>query len=333
MVSVLSTALCKRPNFVSRFPANEHFDRGVIAENVQWYLSEKWPWKSDAERERYLTKDFEGWGLMILGDAPSDRTEAACLWFSWLFLWDDMVEKMSSSEARLSLVQLAEIFSDTRIPKDPTPIERIALAIRDMLLEVDDDDLRDLGRSILTQVCHFFTAIGSKQDRARAFAGGFDSFIKYRLNDVGGRLALELLLWARGCIIPPNAKSTGLADLVNISLLHATLINDFFSYEVEAEVLRELEFSGRKKHGYMVFNTVAVLMAEKSMSRTDAYVELIEKIKVVEKRYVKALDDLRIRHRESGEDLTRIEEVSDVLVDLMGGNSVWSETCGRYNPA
>lgn len=131
--------------------------------------------------------------------------------------------------------------------------------------------------------------------------------------------------WARGLIMPAwLSTDKEFQSLLYVASGHVAMVNDLFSYRVERKRMEGAQ-------GGLMYNSVAFLSQEYGMTPVDAIEQLKRYILAEEERYTVVLEELKSRHCYSQERLRVIEEFSSVLEDGMGGNIIWSSTCGRYN--
>lgn len=114
-------------------------------------------------------------------------------------------------------------------------------------------------------------------------------------------------------------------NLVHAAASHGVLVNDLYSYRVERKRAEE------KKGTLLMYDSVSFLSQQCEMSLMDAMEELKRRILEQEERYMVILKRLKDNHRDLPERLETIEQFSNTLVDVMGGNAIWSGYCGRYN--
>lgn len=113
-------------------------------------------------------------------------------------------------------------------------------------------------------------------------------------------------------------------SLLYVASGHVAMVNDLFSYRVEKKRMEGAQ-------GGLMYNSVAFLSQKYGLTPVDAMKELKRYILAEEERYTVVLEGLKSRHCYSQERLRVIEEFSSALEDGMGGNIVWSSSCGRYN--
>lgn len=116
-------------------------------------------------------------------------------------------------------------------------------------------------------------------------------------------------------------------NLVHVAGSHGVLVNDLYSYRVERKRADE------KKGEFLMYDGISFLSQKFEMTLIGAMEEVKKCILEQEERYMMVLEGFKKRHCDLPERLEAIGEFSDALVDVMGGNVVWSSYCGRYNGA
>ncbi|KUL85185.1 hypothetical protein ZTR_06220 [Talaromyces verruculosus] len=155
------------------------------------------------------------------------------------------------------------------------------------------------------------------RDHHRGFSS-LDEYIPYRCADCGEKFWFGLVTFAMALSIPEQELEL-VQRLAQNAYLAAGLTNDLYSYEKE-QLVAERSGTGQ------VFNAIAVIMQEHSVSISEAEDICRGRIREYAAKYVRDVADLRAKNELSRDSLAYLE------TGLYGisGSTAWNLDCPRY---
>ncbi|KAI0533245.1 Aristolochene synthase in complex with 12,13 Difluorofarnesyl diphosphate [Xylaria digitata] len=296
----------------SAFTVRTHPLTDKVADAVNQFFLETWPFPSEKERKKFLGADFPRFTCYYFPNSRDDRLRLVCEIVTHLFLVDDIIEDMSLKDGRAFNDKLIALARGEVLPDRSSPPEWIMYDVWEGLRGCDEE----LANAML-QPC--FNFMSSQTDPRRLTKMNLEQYLEYRLDDVGKEFLSALICFTQGIYL--TEEEAALADPVDKNAArHISVINDIWSYD------KELKAVALNQEGSTMLNAVDILADEASMPLESAkrvLYRLCREWEIVHETLVSEI----LAKRDSPALRAYFKETEY----QMSGNEVWSRLTLRYS--
>lgn len=293
------------------FTVRTHPLTDQVADEVNKYFLDNWPFPGEKERKKFVGADFPGFVCYYFPCSMNDRLRLVCEIVTHLFLIDDILETMSITEGRALNDKLIAIARGDVLPDRRWAPEWIMYDIWEGFRKCD----KDLANAMI-QPC--FNFMNAQTDPRRLNKMDLEKYLEYRLDDVGKELLSALICFCRGLHLTPEERA--LIDPIDKNAArHISVINDIWSFE------KEMKAVSLNQEGSILCNAVDIFADEASMPVESAKRVLYQLCR-----------EWEIVHETLATEILAQRDSHNLRVYLkdteyqMSGNEIWSRLTMRY---
>ncbi|KAI0154589.1 terpenoid synthase [Xylariaceae sp. FL1272] len=292
--------------------ARKHPHAEQVVKKVNAYFLEKWPFKTDKHRKRFVE---EGYGWFVCVNCPlslDDRMHWGCKLLTAGFLVDDVLDHMSVEEGVLHNTSVIECASGTRLPDPQNAAEVILHDLFESMRAVDTV----LADELLVPTIDFFQA---QADGGRMKPMTLGEYFEYRDADLGKGLLSGIMRFCARLYMTPEELEL-VKPVEENAMKHITFVNDVCSYDKEVLAARKGFDLGA------MCSSVPIMMDLFGLDEQRAKHLMWQTAREWEIRHFELVED--VLRKNSSPNMIRYLKG---LEHQMAGNEVWSLLTPRYN--
>ncbi|KAI3337518.1 Aristolochene synthase in complex with 12,13 Difluorofarnesyl diphosphate [Xylariaceae sp. AK1471] len=294
------------------FTVRTHPLTDKVADAVNQFFLDVWPFPGERERKKFLGADFPRFVCYYFPNALTDRLKLVCEVVTHLFIVDDIIEAMSLKDGRAFNDKLIALARGEVQPDRSSPPEWIMYDVWEGMRKCD----KDLADAML-QPC--FDFMNSQTDPRRLTKMNLEQYLEYRLDDVGKEFLSALICFTQRLHL--TKEEWALVDPVDKnSARHISVINDIWSYD------KELKAVALNQEGSTMLNAVDILADEASMPVESAKRVLYQLCREWEIVHETLVADVLAQH-----DSPKLRAYFKETEYQMSGNEIWSRLTLRYS--
>ncbi|KAI0904516.1 Aristolochene synthase in complex with 12,13 Difluorofarnesyl diphosphate [Ustulina deusta] len=295
------------------FTVRTHPLTDTVADAVNQFFLDTWPFPGEKERKKFLGADFPRFVCYYFPNALGDRLRLVCEVVTHLFIVDDIIEAMSLKDGRAFNDKLIALACGDVLPNRNSPPEWIMYDVWQGMRKCD----KELADAML-QPC--FDFMNSQTDPRRLTKMNLEQYLEYRLEDVGKEFLSALICFTQS--IRLTKEEWVLVDPVDKnSARHISVINDIWSYDKEVRAAATL-----KQEGSTMLNAVDILADEASMPAESAKRVLYQLCREWEIVHETLVAEILDKH-----DSRQLRAYFKETEYQMSGNEIWSRLTLRYS--
>ncbi|KAI1177517.1 Aristolochene synthase in complex with 12,13 Difluorofarnesyl diphosphate [Nemania sp. FL0916] len=279
----------------SAFTVRTHPLTDQVADAVNQFFLDTWPFPDEKARKKFLGADFPRFVCYYFPCSLDDRLRLVCEIVTHLFLVDDVIENMSLKDGRA--------FND----------KLIALSRGEQGLRKCDKKLAD----DMLEPC--FKFMNSQTDPRRLNKMNLEQYLEYRLDDVGKELLSSLICFTQGLHLSKEEWAL-VGPVDKNSARHISVINDIWSYE------KELKAVDLNQEGSTMLNAVDIFADEASMP-----IESAKRVLYRLCREWEIVHDTLVAEILANHDSPKLRTYFRDTEYQMSGNEIWSRLTLRYS--
>ncbi|KAI1289088.1 Aristolochene synthase in complex with 12,13 Difluorofarnesyl diphosphate [Xylaria venustula] len=283
-----------------------------VADGVNQFFLDVWPFPSERAREKFLGADFPRFVCYYFPNCLEDRLKLVCEIVTHLFLVDDLLEEMSLKDGNDFNERLIGLARGEVQPDRSSSPEWIMYDVWEGMRRLD----KDLADGMMKPCFDFMYA---QTDPRRLTKMNLEQYLDYRLGDVGKEFLSALICFTQR--IHLSKEEWALVDPVDKnSARHISVINDIWSYD------KELKAVGLNQEGSTMLNAVDILADEASMPIESAKRVLYQLCREWEIVHETLVAEILSKH-----DSQKLRAYFKETEYQMSGNEIWSRLTLRYS--
>ncbi|KAL8675549.1 MAG: hypothetical protein Q9168_000061 [Polycauliona sp. 1 TL-2023] len=311
----------KQPAYVPKdlppptiFAIKCHPKADQVCAELDEYFFKNWPWKSEAEGQKFLRSETNRWGCLALPNALDDRIYDSVRVNTLLFLLDDVAETMSFAEGKALYKRLTPIALGKTLPNRNDPYEWMTYDTWKSLRDFDPE---------LTEVVWegALLCVTAQVDDARTRCPDLGSLLKHREKEAGIAFVAAVLQYAQALHVTAADTESISAIFTSYALLGVT-VNDILSFDKELRALR----LNPDAEGASILNMTQALSND-----TELNYEASKRVLWVLCREWEVKHQRMVKERLAKKDVSKdLEDYLEGMEYVLGGNEWWSWRTERY---